>query len=153
MDPDDPEVDLDVDQDADLDVNQDRSEDDAGAGIEHSETLAIPKALREQVDQRDQQVCRVCGQYQGPARALHHIRFGGARQGMGGRRDHDLSNLISVCWMWAGNCHDRVHANKRLWLPVLEQLTITPAVTGLQLQRWRRSSASGPPRRPPNPNA
>jgi hypothetical protein len=100
------------------------------------ETLAIPGWLREQVDDRDKQRCRVCGKYLAEARALHHIRFGGARQGMGGRRDHSLDNLITVCWMWAGNCHDRVHSQKRLYLPVLEQLTVTPGVTGMQLMRW-----------------
>jgi hypothetical protein len=103
------------------------------------ETLAIPKALREAVDERDGQHCRVCGQYLGDSRAMHHIRFGGPRQGMGGRREHDLTNLISVCWMWPGNCHDRVHAQKRLWLPLLERLTVTPGVTGMQLMRWQNS--------------
>lgn len=101
------------------------------------ETLAIPQDVRAQVDDRDQQVCRVCGRYQGEARALHHIHFGGSRQGMGGRRAHDLDNLITVCWMWAGNCHDLVHARKGLWLPLLERLTVTPGVTGLQLRRWQ----------------
>jgi hypothetical protein len=63
---------------------------------------------------------------------------------MGGRRDHTFDNLITVCWMWAGNCHDLVHASKHLYLPVLEQLTVTPGVTGLQLLRWQ--AARGTPR-------
>jgi hypothetical protein len=123
-------------------VNDDQSQtedDDGPPNRARSETLAIPKSLRQAVDERDQQHCRVCGQYLGQARAMHHIRFGGARQGMGGRREHDLNNLISVCWMWPGNCHDRVHAQKRLWLPLLERLTITPGVTGMQLMRWQHS--------------
>jgi 5-methylcytosine-specific restriction endonuclease McrA len=101
------------------------------------ETLAIPADIREAVDARDQRHCRVCGQHLDEARALHHIHYGGDRQGMGGRRKHDLDNLITVCWMWPGNCHDLVHSQKRLWLPVLEQLTVTPGVTGLQLRRWQ----------------
>lgn len=117
----------------------DGTESDANPpeGKARRETLAIPTALRLQVDERDQQNCRVCGRYQGDARALHHIHFGGSRQGMGGRREHDLNNLITVCWMWAGNCHDLVHARKGLWLPLLEQLTVTPGVTGFQLRRWQ----------------
>lgn len=107
-------------------------------GTAVKETLAIPQRLREQVDERDGHHCRVCGKHLGEQRALHHIRFGGSRQGMGGRREHDLDNLITVCWMWPGNCHDLVHGQKSLWLPVLEALTVTPGVTGLQLRRWQR---------------
>lgn len=107
-------------------------------GKARKETLAIPKALREAVDERDQWHCRVCGKYLGDQRALHHIRYGGSRQGMGGRREHDLTNLITVCWMWGGNCHDLVHSNKTLWLPLLEQTVAVPGVTALQLHRWAR---------------
>lgn len=100
------------------------------------ETLAIPRSLREAVDERDNLHCRVCGKHLGEARAMHHIRYGGNRTGMGGRREHDLSNLITVCWMWGGNCHDLVHSNKGLWLPLLERTVATPGVTALQLRRW-----------------
>ncbi len=101
-----------------------------------TETLAIPAGLRAEVDARDNLHCRVCGKYLEQARALHHIHYGGSRQGTGGRRDHTLNNLITVCWMWPGNCHDLVHANKRLWQPVLDRLVVTPGVTGMQLRRW-----------------
>ena len=101
------------------------------------ETLAISASLRAEVDERDGTHCRVCGKWLGEARAVHHIRFGGSRQGLGGRRDHTLSNLITVCWMWGGNCHDLVHANKNLWVPLLEQTITVPGVTAMQLRRWQ----------------
>lgn len=103
-----------------------------------SETLAIPHELRLAVDDRDQQHCRVCGKYLGDERAQHHIEYGGSRQGMGGRRKHDLNNLITVCWMWGGNCHDLVHGNKRLYVPLLQAVIANPGVTALQLQRWQQ---------------
>lgn len=109
-----------------------------------TETLAIPVHLRELVDERDGRHCRVCGKYLDEARALHHIRYGGSRQGMGGRREHSLDNLITVCWMWGGNCHDLVHQNKTLWLPLLERTITVPGVTAMQLRRW---SARPAPRR------
>ena len=102
-----------------------------------TETLAIPAALRQEVDERDGMHCRVCGKHLGEARALHHIAYGGSRQGMGGRREHDLNNLITVCWMWGGNCHDLVHSNKGLWVPLLQQTLQRPGITALQLRRWQ----------------
>lgn len=107
-------------------------------GKARKETLAIPGWLREEVDERDQQYCRVCGKQLGNSRALHHIRYGGSRTGMGGRREHDLTNLITVCWMWGGNCHDLVHADKNLWLPILERTITVPGVTAMQLRRWQQ---------------
>lgn len=101
------------------------------------ETLAIPTDLREAVDERDGLHCRVCGKHLGQARALHHISYGGSRHGMGGRREHSLDNLVTVCWMWGGNCHDLVHSDKGLWLPVLQQVITTPGITAFQLRRWR----------------
>lgn len=102
------------------------------------ETLAIPTAMRQLVDERDQLHCRVCGKHLGEQRALHHIRYGGSRQGMGGRREHAVDNLITVCWMWGGNCHDLVHSDKGLWLPLLERTIEVPGATALQLHRWAR---------------
>ena len=102
------------------------------------ETLEIPQRLREQVDERDGQHCRVCGRYLADERALHHIHYGGDQQGMGGRRSHSLDNLVTVCWMWGRNCHSLVHSDKRIYVPLLEQVINTPGVTVLQLQRWNR---------------
>jgi hypothetical protein len=109
-----------------------------------SETLAIPQWVRDVVDERDQQTCRVCGRHLGDARALHHIRFGGSRQGMGGRRDHDPSNLVTVCWMYGPGkglppCHDLVHREKGTYLPLLEYVATHPGVTAFQLRRWRKA--------------
>ncbi len=106
------------------------------------ETLAIPKDIREAVDDRDRQYCRVCGKYLADQRALHHILFGGDRVGLGGRRVHELDNLITVCWMWGGNCHDLVHANKRLWQPLLLKVITIPGISAMQLRRWQRTSRS-----------
>lgn len=116
---------------------EDGEEDGPPAGARR-ETLAIPNAVRALVDERDQQHCRVCGKYLADQRALHHIRYGGDRQGMGGRREHGLDNLITVCWMWAGNCHDLVHSAKGVWLPLLEQTITVPGVTAMQLRRWQQ---------------
>jgi hypothetical protein len=60
---------------------------------------------------------------------VHHIIY----RSQGGK---DLpENLISLDW----KCHAMVHSNKPLWLPVLQQLTVTPGVNGLQLLRWYRA--------------
>lgn len=115
--------------------------DEAPIGKARKETLAIPSSLRAEVDERDHLHCRVCGKYLGDQRATHHIRYGGSRQGMGGRRDHDLNNLVTVCWMWSGNCHDLVHSNKGLYLPLLLQVIETPGITAMQLHRWQRARA------------
>lgn len=106
------------------------------------ETLAIPQAVRDIVDERDGLHCRVCGRYLGGTRALHHIHFGGSRQGMGGRRDHDPSNLVTVCWMYGPGkglppCHDLVHREKNTYMPLLEYVATHPGVTVLQLRRWQ----------------
>lgn len=114
-----------------------------------SESLAIPSAVRAEVDERDGTHCRVCGRWLGEARALHHISYGGSRQGMGGRRDHDPTNIVTVCWMYGPGkgiapCHDLVHSNKGLYLPLLKHVVATPGITVMQLQRWQR----GTPQRP-----
>jgi hypothetical protein len=106
-----------------------------------NESLAIPAGVRATVDERDNTACRVCGRWLGEARALHHIHYGGSRQGMGGRRDHDPANIVTVCWMYGpGNgiapCHDLVHSNKRLYVPLLEQVVAHPGITVMQLRRW-----------------
>jgi hypothetical protein len=106
------------------------------------ETLAIPAALRAEVDDRDRLHCRVCGRWLGDARALHHIHYGGDRQGMGGRREHSVGNLVTVCWMYGAAdgmpaCHDLVHGSKALYVPLLEAVITHPGVTVLSLMRWQ----------------
>lgn len=95
-----------------------------------AETLAIPQRVREEVRERDGGVCRVCGSY-GESLALHHIRY----RSEGGL--HVPENLVSVHWMYAPRCHEVVHANKRLWQPLLLEVAVTPGVTALALRRWR----------------
>lgn len=107
------------------------------------ETLAIPAKMRAEVDERDQGYCRVCGRYVGEARALHHIRFGGDVQGMGGRRLHRVDNLITVGWLFQHDCHSMIHADKGLWTPLAIQVAVNPGVTMLQLHRWARRRRDG----------
>lgn len=108
-------------------------------GRASKETLAIPRSVRDAVDGRDGRYCRVCGRYLGEERALHHIEFGGDARGMGGRRVHEVDEIVTVCWMWANSCHDRVHAHKLLYQPLLREVVKRPGVTALQLLRWRAS--------------
>ncbi len=63
---------------------------------------------------------------------------------MGGRRDHSLDNLVTVCWMYGPtpgqpSCHDLVHSNKHLWQPLLQQVIEVPGVTAFQLRRWSQA--------------
>lgn len=109
-------------------------------GGAENETLAIPQALRDAVDDRDGGFCRLCGKFLGTRRAIHHIYYGGDLQGMGGRRKHELPNLVSLCWLPGdAQCHDRVHAYKSYWQPLLAAVvTRTDHTTALQLDRWNR---------------
>lgn len=116
-------------------------EDNSHRGRASRETLAIPAAVRDAVDERDGQHCRVCGKYVGDERALHHIEYGGDARGMGGRRVHDVDGIVTVCWMWAGNCHDRVHSDKLLYQPLLREVVKRPGITALQILRWRAARA------------
>lgn len=110
-------------------------------GDGEAETLAIPQRMRVEVDERDQGFCRVCGQFAGERRALHHIVYGGDAAGMGGRRLHSPDNLITVGWLFEHDCHSVVHSNKRLWVPLLQKAVATPGTTALQLMRWQRRKA------------
>lgn len=107
-------------------------------GDGEKETLAIPDHLRRQVDERDGGFCRMCGKYLGQRRAIHHIFFGGDLQGMGGRRLHELSNLISLCWLpYDNDCHQTAHARKGYWQQYLAAAATSPLkTTALQLARW-----------------
>lgn len=102
------------------------------------ETLAIPAHVRAQVDERDQGICRMCGRYVGEARALHHIEYGGDKQGIGGRRRHVPENLLTVGWLFQHDCHSIIHGNKRLWTPLALVAAQDTGVTMLQLYRWNR---------------
>lgn len=103
-----------------------------------AETLAIPKWLRDEVQARDQGVCRLCGRHE-EYLAIHHIVFGGgAGPGMGGRRIHELDNLLSVGWMYQHDCHSLIHGDKGLWSPLAHEVIKRPGVTMLQLRRWQR---------------
>lgn len=101
------------------------------------ETLAIPESLRMEVFDRDQGVCRFCGQADEQL-AIHHARFGGDLVGTGGRRQHYLENLISVGWLFKHDCHSIIHARKLHWMPYVLEAIVTPGVTVLQLERWAR---------------
>jgi 5-methylcytosine-specific restriction endonuclease McrA len=100
----------------------------------------IPQSARDAVDARDKGFCRMCGRYLGGRRSIHHIYFGGDAQGMGGRRNHDVNNLVSLCWLPGdGDCHSRAHSNKHLWQPYLDQVVTSAGnYTAYQLLRWDR---------------
>lgn len=97
--------------------------------------LAIPADVRLEVDERDGGVCRLCGRADGVL-CQHHIEFGGDYVGMGGRRLHEVSNIITLGGSPWHDCHARVHRHKNLWLPYLLLAVETPGVTVLQLKRW-----------------
>ena len=102
------------------------------------ETLDIPQHLRDAVDERDGGFCRMCGKFLGGRRAIHHIYYGGDRQGMGGRREHYLANLVSLCYLPGDmDCHQRAHSRKHHWQPILAAVvTRNDHITALQLSRW-----------------
>lgn len=103
------------------------------------ESLAIPDDVRRAVDERDHQCCRVCGKWLGDRRALHHVIYGGDARGMGGRRVHNVDEIVTVCWLPGdGDCHALVHSNKRLWQPVLLEVARRGGVTARQVLRWQR---------------
>lgn len=104
------------------------------------ETVAIPQHLRDAVDQRDGGFCRLCGKFLGERRAIHHIYYGGDLQGMGGRRKHELDNLVSLCWLPGDmDCHQRAHSRKGFWQPLLAAIVARPDhITALQLDRQTR---------------
>lgn len=98
----------------------------------------IPKGARDAVDERDAGFCRMCGKFLGRRRAIHHINFGGDDQGMGGRRNHAVDNLVSLCWLPGDlDCHQRAHSQKEFWRPLLQQVVLAESnLTAFQLRRW-----------------
>lgn len=97
----------------------------------------IPFAVRKVVDERDGRHCRCCGVYAGTARQHHHVVFGGDVRGMGGQRVHDPEEIVSLCLA----CHERVHAEKRRWQPLLLRAIAAPGMTAMQLERWDEAAA------------
>lgn len=107
---------------------------------DHDETVAIPQRVRDAVDMRDEGFCRMCGRFLLGRRSIHHIHYGGDTQGMGGRRNHDVDNLVSLCWLPGdGQCHQRAHSDKSYWQPILAHvITRTDHTTALQIARWSK---------------
>lgn len=97
----------------------------------------VPSKVREYVIDRDNSCCRVCGRHvEYPA--LHHIEY---------RSEGGLdvpSNLIVIGWLPGHDCHlPIVHANKRLWQPILLEIAEDPSVTALQARRWLNGPVRG----------
>lgn len=91
--------------------------------------------------------CRVCGKFLGDRRAMHHVVYGGDARGMGGRRVHNVNEIVTICWLpgdprWGMRpCHDVVHSNKRRWQPLLLAIVDRPGVTAVQFDRWKARHA------------
>lgn len=105
-----------------------RVSDRSEVGLERDQP--VKGRLREDVIERDGSSCRVCGRYvEWPA--LHHIEY----RSEGGL--DVVENLVTVGWQPGHDCHlSVVHANKRLWQPILKVIVATPGVTGMQIRRW-----------------
>lgn len=90
----------------------------------------VPKNVRAEVIGRDHSCCRVCGRYvEFPA--LHHVAY----RSQGG--SNTVGNLVVVGWQPGHDCHlSVVHANKRLWQPILFTVIANPGTTAYQIRRW-----------------
>lgn len=112
-----------------------------GGELELERLGLVPSNVREFVIDRDGSCCRVCGRYvEYPA--LHHIEY----RSQGGL---DIpSNLVTIGWLPGHDCHlPIVHANKRLWQPILLEIAEDPSVTAFQARRWATRRTPGAPRR------
>ena len=89
-----------------------------------NDELLIPLVTRAEIIARDGHCCRLCGQW--AEVHVHHITY----RSQGGK--NVAENLVSLDW----KCHMIVHGNKTLWLPILQQVAITPGVNGIALLRW-----------------
>ncbi|MEO6157152.1 MAG: HNH endonuclease signature motif containing protein [Ilumatobacteraceae bacterium] len=94
------------------------------------ETGQIPPALRAEVLARDGGVCRFCGAVP-ESPAMHHVRY----RSEGGL--NVLENLITVHWMFAPRCHEKIHANKGRWQEIGLYVAKNPGLTMLQVERWQ----------------
>lgn len=112
-------------------------------GDARNETSRVPVAVRAAVLERDGSSCRICGSYVKEP-AVHHIEY----RSEGG--PNVLGNLVTTHWMYAPACHERVHASKRLWQPILQEVVKHDGLTGNELLRAYRHAlgvAGGPLRR------
>ena len=101
------------------------------------ETEGVPKAVRQQVYERDGGCCRVCGRWVDTP-GLHHVRY----RSEGGL--DVVENLITIGWTPGHDCHlPVVHADKRLWQPILLAVLEAPGVTARQMLRWHNARRAG----------
>ena len=97
----------------------------------------VPANVREAVLLRDAHTCRVCGRHTEQP-ALHHIEY----RSEGG--PNTIDNLITIGWLPGHDCHlSVVHANKKLWQPILKQIVHMPGVTAYQVRRWMLHRSPG----------
>lgn len=72
----------------------------------------VKNDIYNKVLERDKGHCRLCGTSQ--ALQLHHIIYRS--------EDKSLINNIDNCIMLCVNCHQKVHANKKIWQPKLKRM-------------------------------
>lgn len=99
----------------------------------------IPDRVRQQIDERDQLFCRMCGantEAMLGGREIHHVNFGGDEVGIGGSRVHDPDLMVSLC----RKCHQRSHRQKFKWQKALEYVACRPGITAAQVLRWAMRS-------------
>lgn len=101
------------------------------------DSLEIPASARKAIYERDGGICRMCGIFCGPGwYDVHHIIFGGDQRGVGGRRIHNVDEMVSLC----RTCHSKAHARKLHWQPMLSLVVKRPGITAFQLARWQRAA-------------
>lgn len=98
------------------------------------ESGELTPALRAAVLDRDKGVCRFCGGVP-ESPAVHHIRY----RSEGGL--NVIENLITVHWMYAPRCHEKMHSNKRAFQRLGLVVATRPGATVLALARWERAAA------------